>query len=488
MKRKREGKSLSPISSDLGIDVNALAGVTQDSRQVEKGFLFAALSGGTFDGKDYISDAVSNGASVILCDEGVSCSDEVQCVSVENPRQVFSHVVSEFYGEQPVYVTAVTGTNGKSSVVHFIDQLLFSLNKESAYIGTLSNVMTTPDPVVLHSTLAQMARDGVQYVALEASSHGLAQYRMDGVRINVAAFTNFTQDHLDYHKDMGDYLDAKQRLFSELLPENGVAVLNADIPEYERLDSMCRMRGVRTVSYGRKGKDIQLLSFSAVEFSQDIEVKVFDQTYKVSLPLAGYFQVMNALCALSCVLAQGETDMDRLVQSLEKLEGVPGRIQHVCDDKSVYHAYVDYAHTPDALENVLKTLRAHCQGRLICVFGCGGDRDQSKREPMAKVVSDLADMAIVTDDNPRTEDPSAIRTAIIEHMTGSFTEISDRRMAIQHAAALMEPEDILLVSGKGHEQGQIFADVTEPFDDVSEVEKALSENVLRKNPKSNCVE
>ncbi len=459
------------VLSLIDVDINSLKGVTQDSRKAGDGFLFAALKGEMVDGRNYINDAVERGASVILSGENVDIDDKaVRSIVVSNPRQYFSHIVSEFYGSAPASVVAVTGTNGKSSVVHFVDQILRGLGNKSDFIGTLSGAMTTPDPVSLHEKLRDMAGDGVTNVALEASSHGLAQYRLDGVSVNVAAFTSFSQDHLDYHDDMDSYLGAKLRLFSEVMIDNGVAVLNADIPEYHKILSVCHDRNVRVISYGEKADDIKLVSCEISGHSQAIEIEVYGSTYHVKLPLVGKFQVMNALCALSCVLAQG-FDVDKSVETLERLGAVPGRLQYVSNGN--LHAFVDYAHTPDALKNVLSALRSHTKGRLLCVFGCGGDRDKAKRAVMGGVVSRLADVAIVTDDNPRSENPDEIRKAILSSMNVEAKEIADRRDAILFAVQGMDEDDVLLVAGKGHEQGQIFNGVTHSFDDVCEVNNAL---------------
>ena len=464
--------------TELGIDTTSLAGVTQDSRKVQQDFLFAALDGETVDGRNYIRDAIENGASVILSDNTVPKEEGAEFILVENPRKAFSHVVADFYSDQPDSIIAVTGTNGKSSVVHFINQLWQKSDKKSAFIGTLCGNMTTPDPETLHEKLAQMYKDDITHVAIEASSHGLEQYRMDGVDISVAAFTSFSQDHLDYHKDMDAYLNAKMRLFSEILKPDGVAVLNTDIFEYQMLEDICKKRGIRTISYGRKSKDITLLSADCQGVLQDVKIEVFDKTYRFTFPLVGEFQVMNILCALGCVLAQSKRDTDFWLSVLGEIECAPGRLQHVAEGD--FHAYVDYAHTPDALKTVLNSLRPHTAGRLICVFGCGGDRDTDKRSKMGEVASQLADIAIVTDDNPRSEDPAKIRKDVLSGMTKEAIEIEGRREAIERATEMMESNDILLVAGKGHEQGQIFNDRTDPFDDVGEVQKALRNRVKSK--------
>jgi len=450
------------------INVKSLKGVTQDSRKVKEGYLFAALKGELVDGRDFIDDAIKRGAAVILSYEGTKIDGNISSILVENPRKMFAHIVSEFYQNQPDNIVAVTGTNGKSSVVHFVDQLWRSIGEQSAFIGTLSGSMTTPDPVSLHKILSHMSDDGVNSVAIEASSHGLAQYRIDGVNVDVAAFTNLTQDHLDYHGSMDDYLASKTRLFSDILEQDGVAVLNADIAQYQELVDICDRH---ILSYGENGADIKLRSVLAVGAFQHVEIEVMGNSYGINLPLVGKFQVMNALCALACVIATFPDKAGELVAALERLEPVPGRLQQVGGN-----AYVDYAHTPDALENVLNALRAHCLGKLICVFGCGGDRDAGKRELMGAVAGRLADIVIVTDDNPRSEKPSDIRKEILSGINKDtdIHEIASRREAIEFAVNLMDEEDILLVAGKGHEQGQVFDGFIEPFDDVFEVKKLLS--------------
>ena len=453
------------------LDIQSLKGITQDSRQVQPGYLFAALQGETTDGRDYIPDALAQGASVILSDESVEPSNGAIFIIEPEPRKAFAHIVSEFYSKQPDHIIAVTGTNGKSSVVHFIHQLYRTLGENAAYIGTLSGALTTPDPVSLHETLAKMAEEGITHVAMEASSHGLEQYRVDGVNIDIAAFTSFSQDHLDYHENMGEYLSAKSRLFTEVLKQDGIAVLNADIPEYETLATLCRERGVSVCSYGEKGEDIRLLSREITGGGQRITISISEHDYTVNLPLVGAFQVMNVLCALACVMAQYPEKTNHLINALETLDGVPGRLQHVSDPDGMFNAYVDYAHTPDALENVLKALRPHTKGRLICVFGCGGDRDKAKRPMMGAIAAELSDIAIVTDDNPRSENPVDIRKDILAGMgeQAKIHDINGRREAIAFGVSQLGQDDILLIAGKGHEQGQIFDGFTESFDDVYEV-------------------
>ncbi len=475
-------------ASQLGIDLSALRGVTQDSRAVEDGFLFAGLKGEAHDGRIYISDAVKAGASVILTDTNFDGDQVVtaQLVRSDHPRKDFSHIAAEYFAQQPKHLVAVTGTNGKSSVVHFADQLWAAIGESSTYIGTLNTALTTPDPVSLFSTLAQMKQDGITHVAMEASSHGLAQCRMDGADITVAAFTNFSQDHLDYHEDMEGYFSAKARLFEEILPLSGVAVLNADIPEYQTLIGICKKRGLRVLSYGEQGADIILLHREISGVHQDVTISVLGRSFDVRLPLVGAFQVMNVLCALGCVIAEDVKDERRInkaIDALASLDGVPGRLQHIENDTEEYHAYVDYAHTPDALETVLKALRPHTRGRLICVFGCGGDRDQSKRPIMGGIASRLSDAVIITDDNPRGENPAKIREHIVDGIDDDaegIEVVDDRQKAIRRGVQLMNKDDILLVAGKGHEQGQIIGADIFPFDDALELRQAFLSKKITK--------
>ncbi len=471
-----------PISSELGIDMAVVTGVTQDSRAVQSGYVFAALQGGAVDGRQYIPDALQRGATIILSDQEavIEGGASAALIKRDNPRRDFALLASEFYAKQPKNIVAVTGTNGKSSVVHFANQLWQALGECSDFIGTLSGALTTPDPVSLHEKLLDMAQVGITHCAMEASSHGLAQYRMDGANISVAAFTSFTQDHLDFHDTMQDYLAAKERLFSELLPLSGVAVLNADIPVYSELKAICKRRGVRVLSYGEKGEDLKLMFREIDGVMQDISVEIFGSPHAMRVPFVGAFQVMNVLCALGCVIAQEPNDdarVRKLVTAVSALSAVPGRLEHVESPNGKYHAYVDYAHTPDALENVLTALRAHTKGRLMCVFGCGGDRDQTKRAMMGEISARLSDIVIITDDNPRSENPSEIRKQIvagINNPQSMIVDIEGRKAAIDKAVGDMMPDDIVLIAGKGHEKGQIFKGKTEPFDDVLEVKRALT--------------
>lgn len=468
-----------------------VAGLSADSRAVRPGFLFAAMTGAKEDGRRFIPEALAAGASVVLAVPGTElpAGSSGRLVIADNPRRALALLAARFYGVQPETVVAVTGTNGKTSTVHFCRQLWEALGQRAASIGTLGLLgpgiaregeawITTPDPVTLHAGLAELAQAGVTHLAMEASSHGLIQHRMDGVKIAAAGFTNFTRDHLDTHGTMEDYFAAKARLFSELLPSGAAAVLNADVPEFEALRGICARRGQRILSYGMKGADFTLVSTAPEAEGLRVAFRVFGRAHAALLPLAGDFQAMNALCALALCVAQAPDDMaqvERLCAALGRLQAPPGRGQRIGVSARGGAVYVDYAHTPDGLETILRALRGHVGpgGRLVCVFGCGGDRDPGKRPIMGEISSRMADITIVTDDNPRGEDPEAIRKAILAAAPGA-TDGGDRRAAIRQGVALLGPGDVLVVAGKGHERGQTVKGVTHPFDDVEEVRAALA--------------
>ncbi|MBU0858478.1 MAG: UDP-N-acetylmuramoyl-L-alanyl-D-glutamate--2,6-diaminopimelate ligase [Alphaproteobacteria bacterium] len=469
-------------------EITALAA---DSRQVKRGSLFAAMPGNRADGRKFIDDAVQLGAAAILAQSETIVPPGVILISADNPRQELAHIAARYYARQPRHMVAVTGTNGKTSTVYFTQQLWESLGIKAASLGTLGlrgaglthgGSMTTPDPITLHGQLADLAASGFDHVAMEASSHGLAQYRLDGLRVSAAGFTNLTRDHLDYHPTMEDYLQAKARLFTDVLADDGIAVLNADVPEFERLKELCK---TRILSYGARG-DIKLVNRQPLPQGQALTLSIARREYKLTLPLVGAFQVMNALCALGLVMAEAPEDMgrtDALIEALRTLQGAPGRLQLVPGHPEGAAVYVDYAHTPDALENVIAALRPHTDGRLFCVFGCGGDRDPGKRSIMGRIAVEQADMVIVTDDNPRSEDPAKIRAAIINATDHRAEEIGDRRTAIAYAIEEMGEGDVLVIAGKGHEQGQIIGDRVDPFDDVTEAAHAI-EHLKRKQGKA----
>lgn len=459
--------------------------LTSDSRRIHKGSLFAAVPGTRTDGRSFVSDAVKLGAVAVLAPPGTERpeAENLAWIEDENPRRLFSQMAARFYGKQPKNIVAVTGTNGKTSTVNFAYQIWQKLGLKGASLGTLgvrsdkiasAASMTTPDPVTLHAHLADLAASGITHLALEASSHGLHQYRLDGVKIKAAGFTNLTRDHLDYHSTMEDYLDAKVRLFNEILTADGVAVINADIPEAAQLITLCAERKIRCWTYGQKGNELKLLERTAVAQGQILKLELMGRRCTFTLPLVGAFQAMNVLCAVGLAIAVDEKKLDDILDVLPRLEGVPGRLELVPGHPKKAAVYVDYAHTPDALENILTSLRPHTDKRLICLFGCGGDRDCGKRPVMGQIAARCADVVIVTDDNPRSEEAEKIRAAILEGAPDAI-EIAGRREAIRQAIALLEEGDILVIAGKGHEQGQIFADRVDPFDDVTEAHSAMQE-------------
>lgn len=481
-----KGKSILRLSqlSDAyrGSSDPDITGLTADSRQARKGHLFAALPGAKADGSAFIADAVKNGAVAVLAAKGTKVPTGAVLVESENPRRDFALMAARFYGRQPQTVVAVTGTNGKTSTAHFTEQIWEALGHKSASLGTLGvrgggmdrdGSLTTPDPVTLYGELARLADGGVTHLAMEASSHGLDQFRLEGANIKAAAFTNITRDHLDYHGDMNDYLSAKSRLFADILPPDGTAVLNADVPEFAALEKICVDRGIKVIGYGRKGREIKILQRQAVPGGQELRVAIAGQEYDVRLPLVGPFMAMNTLCAAGLVMVGG-VPAAQIVPLLEKLKGAPGRLQRVDGHPAGAAIYVDYAHTPDALENILMALRPHTDGQLFCIIGCGGDRDPGKRPVMGKIADELADVAIITDDNPRSEDPAKIRAAVMKD-TKCAREIGGRRAAIETAIGELHAGDVLVIAGKGHEQGQIIGGRVEPFDDVVEARKAIEQ-------------
>ncbi|MGE0095523.1 MAG: UDP-N-acetylmuramoyl-L-alanyl-D-glutamate--2,6-diaminopimelate ligase [Alphaproteobacteria bacterium] len=469
MAEERGIVNLDPVTGALDI-----RGLAADSRAVRPGFLFAALAGSRADGRAYIADARQRGAVALLGRPDIAADAQgMAFIADANPRRRLARMAAAFYGAQPSTVAAVTGTNGKTSTVTFTRQLWIALGRRAASLGTLGvtspdmNVnegLTTPDPVALHDTLAKLAKSGVDHAALEASSHGLDQFRLDGVRISLAAFTNLTRDHLDYHRDMKTYRTAKLRLFAELLAPDGAAVLNADADGVEHFRAVCDARRLRVLTYGERGADLRLEAVEARPDGQRITVSIAGKSHDIFLPLVARFQAMNALCALGLVTAGGEA-MDKALAAMAALHGVPGRVQRVAVLSSGAGIYVDYAHTPDALETVLRALRPHAARRLSVVFGCGGDRDPGKRPLMGEVARRLADDVFVTDDNPRGEKPAEIRRQILAACPDA-KEFASRADAIGAAVAALQAGDVLVVAGKGHERYQIVGDTVLPFDDA----------------------
>ncbi|HEX7760058.1 MAG TPA: UDP-N-acetylmuramoyl-L-alanyl-D-glutamate--2,6-diaminopimelate ligase [Caulobacteraceae bacterium] len=461
------------VRRDLAVDPE-ISGVTADSRKVRPGFLFAALPGAKADGKAFANAAIASGAAAVLSAVDIP-GLAAPLVRASDPRRAYALAAAAFWGRQPSTCVAVTGTNGKTSVATFCRQIFAFAGHSSASMGTLGvragdeqitpPGLTTPDAADVAELLAVLAGKGVTHLALEASSHGVDQRRLDGVNITAAGFLNLTQDHLDYHGTMGAYRAAKLRLFETLLPRGGTAVLNADSDAFGAFAATSVTTGHTLMSVGAMGQGITLTERILMPEGQRLKIAAWGEAYDVRLPLAGAFQASNAL------VAAGESP-DTVFAALEHIEGAPGRLQRVGTGPRGGEAYVDYAHTPDGLATVLAALRPHAKGRLIVVFGAGGDRDRGKRPQMGAIAADLADIAIVTDDNPRSEDPAAIRAEIKAGAPG-LTEIGDRHAAIRAGAELLESGDVLVVAGKGHEQGQTIAGVVHPFDDVEETRRAL---------------
>lgn len=466
------------LISDLPIK-----GITADSRKVKPGFLFAALTGQKVNGLDYIDSAIENGAAAVLVPRSFEAASHISVpvIKSDNAHQDFAKICADFYQVQPEHIVAVTGTNGKTSTASFAEKIWMGLGFDAGSLGTLGvhskdviidGGMTTPDPVRLHELLAKLSGAGVDYLAMEASSHGLDQYRLDGVNIAAAAFTNLTQDHLDYHQDMETYFKAKARLFSELLDESGTAVLNADSDYFAPMADICIKRGVNIIDYGFCANKFRILDVKPNPKGQLLKLNLNGNEFEFILPLVGLFQVKNILAALGLVLSTVDTKLSDAVEVITHIQGVPGRLQFIGGHPRDVGVYVDYAHTSDAIDNVLQSLRPHTHGRLICIFGCGGDRDRAKRPLMGKAAVTGADIAILTDDNPRSEDPAAIRNDVLSQVDG-IIDVPGRREAIKYAIEMAEDGDIVVVTGKGHETGQIIGTTVFPFNDVDEVKKAI---------------
>jgi len=461
-----------------------ITGVTADSRKVAPGSLFVALPGHAADGRAFIPQALAQGAAAVLAPTDTPTGSAPLLVTSGDVRRAYALAARSFYGSQPATCVAVTGTNGKTSVAAFCRQIWAGLGLKSASMGTLGVVgqkgdktynltgpgLTSPDAADAARLLSELAAKQVTHLALEASSHGIDQRRLDGVTIKAAGFTNLTQDHLDYHGTMEEYRAAKLRLFETLLPRGRTAVLNADSDAYSSFAAASIMSGLGIMGVGERGRDLALIGRKATAEGQRLSIDVRGVVHEVLLPLAGAFQASNALVAAGLCIAAGES-ADRVLGAMEHITGAQGRLQRV-PGFGRGEVYVDYAHTPDGLETVLSALRPHATGRLIVVFGAGGDRDRGKRPLMGEIAGRLADVAIVTDDNPRSERPAAIRAEVKKGCPDAL-EIGDRREAIRHAVSLMADGDVVVIAGKGHEQGQIVGGMTHPFDDVTEATEAL---------------
>ncbi|CAM5764673.1 UDP-N-acetylmuramoyl-L-alanyl-D-glutamate--2,6-diaminopimelate ligase [Labrys miyagiensis] len=469
-----------PGSLDPRFGEISVSGVTSDSRQVKLGFVFVAIPGTKSDGLDYVPQAVSAGAVAVVAQQPLQLESAVAAIVVPNARKALSEIAAAFYDRQPPTIVAVTGTSGKTSVAAFVRQIWERLGHQAAYVGTIGLVapwgetygsLTTPDPVELHRLIDELAGKGITHLAMEASSHGLDQYRLDGVRLSAGAFTNLSRDHLDYHPSVEAYLDAKLRLFRELLPPGAGAVVAADHPESIKFIVAARDKGLRLTTVGEAGEGIRLVSDRIDGFTQHLTLDYRERTYTVKLPLAGRFQVENALVAAGLCLATGG-EPQAVFAALEHLHGAKGRLDLVGTVEGA-PVLVDYAHKPDALEKALEALKPFAKGRLVVVFGCGGDRDPGKRPMMGEIATRLADKVIVTDDNPRSEDPATIRAAILAAAPGAI-DIGDRRLAIETAVAELGSGDVLLIAGKGHEPGQIVGKTVLPFSDHDVAREAIA--------------
>ena len=476
-------RDLAGILPVEGLPDMEVTGISSDSREVKPGFVFFALAGSKADGGVYAADAAGRGAAAIVAGKGSNLRGAAAPVlAVDDPRQALALSAARFFGGQPATMVAVTGTSGKTSVAAFTRQIWEQAGYAAASIGTTGVVapgrneygsLTTPDPVALHRLLRELADAGVTHASMEASSHGLDQRRLDGVKLAAGAFTNLGRDHMDYHPTVEDYHRAKLRLFDTLLPKGAPAVIFADDPWSAPTIAAARAAGLDVLTVGRHGDFLTLKRVEHERHRQRAEIEADGVLYEIDLPLAGDFQISNALVSAGLAIATG-TPAAKALMALEKLKGAPGRLDLVGTTISGAPVYVDYAHKPDALENVLSSVRPFTTGRVVVVFGCGGDRDRGKRPIMGEIATRLADVVIVTDDNPRSEVPEEIRAAILAAAPGAV-EIGDRRKAIHEAVAMLEAGDTLIVAGKGHEEGQTIGTQTLPFSDHAEVRAALTE-------------
>ena len=456
-----------------GNEQTPVTGFAIDHRKVAPGTVFGAFRGATVDGEAFIPDAVKAGAIAVVARPQARVEGALHIAAAE-PREAFAHLASRFFAPFPATVVAVTGTNGKTSVVEMTRQLWRMAGAHAASIGTLgvttaderiATGLTTPDIVTFLSNVAGLAREGVTHLAFEASSHGLTQYRTEGLPVAAAAFTNLSRDHLDYHGDMANYLTAKLRLFAEVLASDGTSVVWADDVQSARVIDLAHARGNRLLTVGARGDALRLTGRTPTLLGQGLTIEAEGRMFEVQLPLIGAYQAANALVAAGLVIASGG-ELATTLGNLARLQPVRGRLERAAIAASGAPIYVDYAHTPDAVDAAIAALKPHTGGRLIVVLGAGGDRDPGKREAMGAAAAARADRIIVTDDNPRTEDPAVIRAAVLKGAPGA-TEIADRRVAIRAAIEDARAQDIVLIAGKGHEQGQIVGDRVLPFDDVA---------------------
>jgi UDP-N-acetylmuramoyl-L-alanyl-D-glutamate--2,6-diaminopimelate ligase len=471
--------------ADSGFADLEITGVTADSRSIKPGDVFIAIAGAKEDGLRFVPQAIASGAVAIIAEQtpAEALPQRVPLVKVGNARRALALAAARFYPDQPRVIAAVTGTSGKTSVAAFTRQIWSTLGEKAASIGTVGLVspsresygsLTTPDPIALHRELNELTREGVTHLAIEASSHGLDQHRLDGLRIAAGAFTNLSRDHLDYHADFTSYLAAKLRLFDELIAPHGTAVVEADHEQAQSVITAARRHGLRIFTVGRAGETIRLREIVIDGFAQRIKLAHAGREHCVRLPLAGSFQVENALVAAGLAVATG-SEPAAAFAALAQLKGAKGRLELVGHHNGA-PIFVDYAHKPDALAKTLEALRPYASNRLVVVLGCGGDRDPGKRPMMGAIAAQLADRVVVTDDNPRSEDPAAIRAAILAGCPRGI-EIGDRRKAIAASISELSPGDVLLIAGKGHETGQIIGKQVLPFSDHEAVAAALAGRV-----------
>ncbi|MET0240599.1 MAG: UDP-N-acetylmuramoyl-L-alanyl-D-glutamate--2,6-diaminopimelate ligase [Sphingobium sp.] len=451
----------------------AVSGFAIDHRKIASGAVFGAFPGARFNGEDFIPAAIAAGAVAIVARPEAKVEGAVHIADPE-PRRLFAALAARFYAPYPATVVAVTGTNGKTSTVELTRQIWRLLGEKAASVGTLgittsvdqvSTGLTTPDVVTFLANMSGLKREGITHVAFEASSHGLDQHRTEGLPIRAAGFTNLSRDHLDYHGDMDSYFAAKMRLFDEVVDGDGTAVVWTDDERSDAVIAHVVRRGLNLLTVGEKGETLRLLSRTPTALGQDIVIAADGFEYKIALPLIGAYQSANALVAAGFVIATG-TPLAKVLGALERVQPVRGRMERAVITRTGAPVYVDYAHTPDGLRAAIEAIRPHTAGRLITIFGAGGDRDAGKRPLMGQVAAELSDMVIVTDDNPRGEEPEAIRAAVMAGAPGA-SEIGGRRAAIAEAIARAGAGDVVLLAGKGHEQGQIIGDRVLPFDDVT---------------------
>ena len=460
-------RELADVNSD-----SVVTGFAIDHRKVARGSIFGAFRGAVFNGEEFIAQAIERGAVAVVALPKAEV-EGVPLIGDDNPRRRFAELAAKFYEPYPETVVAVTGTNGKTSTVEMTRQIWRMTGHRSASIGTLGVTtsddqvktgLTTPDIVTFLNNMTGLKRMGISHVAYEASSHGLDQHRAEGISLAAAAFTNFSRDHLDYHPSMDAYFEAKMRLFEELLPPGKPAIVWTDDPKSDEVIERAKKRGHQILTVGRKGDLIRLVEQSPTPLGQDLKLEHDGKPYRLALPLIGAYQASNVLTAAALVLATGG-EWDRVFSAMQRVAPVRGRLERAVISSAGAPVYIDYAHTPDALEAAISALKPHVERRLITVFGAGGDRDQGKRPEMGKVAVTLSDVVIVTDDNPRSEDPAKIRAAIMADAPGAI-EVAGRREAIAEAVRIAASGDIVLIAGKGHETGQIVGDRVLPFDDA----------------------